>query len=611
MVGVSLASLAIEVPRAVVGAASGKNVLFERAVAAGGQLLAGTSESIHASARFFSVRRNAPDVSAEAYLVGDLSTGEILFSRAEKKPMPIASVTKLFSAAVADAKSSSSVPLPVSHRAVSAYGTAGNLVAGESLSSAKLLYPLLLESSNDAAEALAEGYGRDSFIADMNAYAKEAGLSATSFADPSGLSPSNVSTAEDLFSFARTIFLHGRDIIAITRTEDQVLSRSENNRYHRWLNANYFVRAGDPLYDGGKTGYTPEAAQTAVLFFSVPVGQLDTRDLAVVILGSGARNRDAALLLDAATSGEYTRRSKSGGVLVAGGAGVGHDESPAPLSLVFVGDIMTDRGVRKSVEARGGDYSRLFSQAEYLSGADIAFGNLEGPLSDRGYDLGSVYSFRMEPASLSALSAAGVDVVSVANNHMGDWGRGAFEDTLARLGGAKIEAAGGGFSRRDAKRPRVIIKNGVSVGFLAFSDLGPHWLASDPNESYMLDAGDTEYAAIIADAARAVDALVVSLHFGDEYESMPNERQRTLARAAIDAGARIVIGHHPHVIQPIEEYNGGIIAYSLGNFIFDQTFSEETRNGLVLEILLERDTIVRVNPRRIRINDEFTPLLLE
>ena len=254
-------------------------------------------------------------------------------------------------------------------------------------------------------------------------------------------------------------------------------------------------------------------------------------------------------------------------------------------TLLFVGDIMLDRGVKRSVmQNYGGDFSLLFKKIKpAVLKADIAFGNLEGSVSDKGADTGKIYSFRMPPEALGAIKAAGFDALSIANNHTGDWGRVAFEDTLLRLKTSGIVPVGGGYNKNDASGTKIIARNGLRFSFLGFSGVGPNWLKATESKSGILIA-DGNFANTIKEAAEKTDVLIVSIHFGTEYQNHSNERQRALARAAIDNGALIVVGHHPHVAQEIERYKGGIIAYSLGNFIFDQSFSKETMKGLMLEV---------------------------
>ncbi len=261
--------------------------------------------------------------------------------------------------------------------------------------------------------------------------------------------------------------------------------------------------------------------------------------------------------------------------------------TPEPVRLMFVGDIMTDRGVKNSVLRNfDGDYARLFEHVGLLKEADITFGNLEGPVSDKGRNVGSIYSFRMDTETLPALKDAGFDVLSLANNHAGDWALEAFTDTLARADQAGIMITGAGNTQAEARGPQIIERHGIRFGFLGITDVGPHWLAATDTRPGIVILEETNFATLVEEAAAQVDILIVTPHWGPEYKPH-TERQERLARMAIDAGARLVIGHHPHVIQSVEYYGNGIIAYSLGNFIFDQYFSLETMEGLLLDITYE------------------------
>lgn len=277
-------------------------------------------------------------------------------------------------------------------------------------------------------------------------------------------------------------------------------------------------------------------------------------------------------------------------------------------ALIFVGDMMFGRGVENFVFKKyAGDFSRLFDNTKFIKDADIAFGNLEGPISDKGGDLRNLYSFRFDPAVLVVLKEAGFDALSVANNHIGDWGKDAFEDTILRLADEGIVAIGGGKDFEDAAEVKIIEKNNTRFGFLGFSDVGPNWLEVKSDSSGILLAKEDEIPFLIREAASKADILIVSFHFGEEYQEIKNSRQKMLAHLAIDNGAKIVIGHHPHVAQEIEYYNGGIIAYSLGNFIFDQNFSKETMQGLVLEVLTEKNKIISAKSKAVELNNFFQP----
>lgn len=256
--------------------------------------------------------------------------------------------------------------------------------------------------------------------------------------------------------------------------------------------------------------------------------------------------------------------------------------------IYFVGDIMLDRGVLNSVNKNfNGDFSLLFENVTELEKADILFGNLEGPVSDKGNNVGSKYSFRMKPEVLPILKNVGFNIFSFANNHVGDWNVQAFNDTLKRLREQEIFVTGAGENKKEASSPTVIIKNDIRFGFLGFSDVGPDWMKAKEFTSGILLASDPDFESIIINAKQDSDVLIVSMHFGEEYKEVHNKRQEYLAKKAIDSGADMVIGHHPHVIEDIEFYKEKPIIYSLGNFMFDQYFSAETMEGMVLMTTFE------------------------
>lgn len=281
------------------------------------------------------------------------------------------------------------------------------------------------------------------------------------------------------------------------------------------------------------------------------------------------------------------------------------------VTLGFVGDIMLDRGVRKSVNKNfAGDYSKLFENTDFLKTPDIMFANLEGPVSDKGSDKHNLYSFRMDPQVLSLIKESGIDVLSVANNHMGDWRYSAFVDTINRIRDAGLIPCGGGLTRAEAVQPAVVEKDGYKVGFICFSDVGPNDLSATDTKAGILLASDEDYDEIIKNASENVDALIVSFHWGTEYKKIHNSRQESLAHRAIDAGAIMVEGEHPHIPQDFGSYKNAPILYSLGNFIFDQSWSKETMHGLFVTATLSGKTISNIEKHQVELNNNFTPSLL-
>lgn len=306
------------------------------------------------------------------------------------------------------------------------------------------------------------------------------------------------------------------------------------------------------------------------------------------------------------------------------------------LHFAFVGDLMFDRGVLFKIQnASKGEAVLDFDfplalVKDRLSGYDMTFGNLEGPVSSRGANRGSIYSFRMNPEVVTALAGAGFDVLSVANNHIGDWGTDAMIDTLSYLSDSGIIAVGGGLNREEVYSPKYFkINNGdkvFTVGFIGASEFGKGYTEakSDTVGIAVLDANgnNSELVTAIKKAKSNADLVVVSLHFGEEYKLEPNKFQRLTAESFIDAGADIVVGHHPHVLEPVEEYvvkanqesgkpHKGLIAYSMGNFVFDQYFSKETMSSAILEV--DFDTGSKTYKWRlvpIKINKNFQPEVL-
>ena len=555
------------------------------------------------SAYFIRDPQKQLSLSARAYTVGDLDTGEIILEKDGTKQYPIASVSKLITSLVSLDFLKQHDDAVVTKTALSAYGTSGSLRAGEKLSVSTLLYPLILESSNDAAEVLAEHSGRSEFIQNMNEKVKTISMTQTHFKDPSGLSPENVSTSEDLLRLASHIREYKNYVFDISKLSKKLIEG------HTWYNNSKLTNAVG--YLGGKSGYTPEAENTIVATFSVPLSELGSRNIGITFLQSRDRLGDVKKILAYLKDNVYySARDRAEAVAATTQSGF---QIPLPppvteeVTLGFAGDIMLDRGVKDSVMNNfGGDYNKLFANLDFFRDYDIMFANLEGPVSNVGIDKQNLYSFRMNPSVITTLAGAGFDALSVANNHINDWGHDAFDDTIRRLTTSNIVPVGSGTNKTDAEKPKIIEHNGLKIGFLGFTDVGPDELAATENDSGVLLASDPRLPDIIKNASTQVDDLVVSFHWGVEYKQA-TDRQRELAHLAIDSGARLVIGTHPHVVQETESYKDGYIAYSLGNLIFDQGFSKDTMQGMLLEVTLKKNEINQVNKRIIKLNSKFQP----
>lgn len=240
--------------------------------------------------------------------------------------------------------------------------------------------------------------------------------------------------------------------------------------------------------------------------------------------------------------------------------------------------------------------------AGLLQAADLAFANLECAVSYRGSPVpGKGFTFRGSPASIPAMRGAGIDVVSHANNHARDFGGEALVDTLFHLEANGIAHCGSGADITQARRPAYLTANGLRVAFLAYNDVNYYGWPAGPGYPGVADASDAgRIAAEVSAARERSDLVVVSFHWGVEKEYDPTSRQRYLAHLAVDHGADLVLGHHPHVVQGMEIYKGRLIAYSLGNFVFNPGSVQGTYSAL-LSVTMECGRFDTATIRPIRI----------
>lgn len=283
------------------------------------------------------------------------------------------------------------------------------------------------------------------------------------------------------------------------------------------------------------------------------------------------------------------------------------------VSGIFVGDIMLSRAVGRQMLLNN-DFEFPFNLVKTnFQLVDFAFGNLEGPISDQGSNQGSQYSFRADPLSIKGLKAANFRVLNLANNHIWDWGLAAFSQTMDLLEENSILFVGVGRNYEEANQPKIFEKNGLRIGFWGLTDLYPASLEAKLNRPGISEPDFLKVASSIAyfKNEKLIDFAVISIHWGIEYESEPTEKQRQIARSLIENGADLIVGHHPHVIQSYEEYLGRPIFYSLGNFIFDQSFSEETMTGFMLKVDFYSDFTFKLATSSIIINGNFQPKIKE
>jgi len=230
---------------------------------------------------------------------------------------------------------------------------------------------------------------------------------------------------------------------------------------------------------------------------------------------------------------------------------------------------MLGRDVDRRSRQRGNGYP--FAQvAPLLRAADLTFGNLESPLTDRPTRFPRINALRGSPEMAPVLKQAGFDVMSLANNHAIDYGRAGLAQTLEVLQAAGLMPVGAGRTLREAEEGVVLTARGVRVGFLAYSHFPYADFVHAPQRESILQLNEEALRRTIPSLARRCDVLVVSYHWGKEGSRRVTPYERNLAHLAVDLGARLVVGHHAHVRGAIEQYRRSLIAYCLGNLVFDE-----------------------------------------
>ncbi len=259
------------------------------------------------------------------------------------------------------------------------------------------------------------------------------------------------------------------------------------------------------------------------------------------------------------------------------------EKNTGQVKLKFVGDIMFAGSVERLLNQHGYKYPYKYV-GQHLKDAHLTAANLETSVSTRGTAENKQYAFRSHPSNIPELARAGVDVVTLANNHSMDYGAVSLLDTMSYLKTNKISFVGAGKDRTQAFSPTYRTANGVRVAYLGFSRVVPTtaWMAGTNKPGTAETYNPATAIKSIATAQKNADLVVVLAHWGVERNDLPEAYQKTLARQYIDAGADLVVGSHPHVLQGFEQYKGKWIAYSLGNFIFTTNRNEKTWDSGIL-----------------------------
>jgi poly-gamma-glutamate capsule biosynthesis protein CapA/YwtB (metallophosphatase superfamily) len=271
-----------------------------------------------------------------------------------------------------------------------------------------------------------------------------------------------------------------------------------------------------------------------------------------------------------------------------------------PLRLAAVGDINLGDQPGDAIAANGPTYPWQ-GAGKALRHADITFGNLECAVSTRGEPFPKEYNFRATPAALAGLRRnSGIDVLNLANNHVGDYGPVATTDTVRGVERLGMKAVGAGPDLERALAPQVVQRLGLRVAFVGFSEIAPIEFAAAPGRPGTAWARPDQIAQAVHAARRKADIVVATFHWGIEKQTLESARQRELADVAVRAGAQVVIGAHPHTLQPVRRQGAAIVAYSLGNFVFGAQSPETTTTG-ILELDLTAEGVAKGNWRAGRI----------
>lgn len=284
-------------------------------------------------------------------------------------------------------------------------------------------------------------------------------------------------------------------------------------------------------------------------------------------------------------------------------------------TLVFTGDIMPWDRMADLVRQHGVGYPYA-NVLPLLCSADIAIGNLEGPVAEKAQRKDYDYSYKVPPEAIAGLRDAGFDLVNLANNHSLDCGMEGLAETIANVERAGMQHVGAGQTLQEASEPVIVELGGIRIAFVAaicpetyFDDWDDAQQAGDYERLMTvmrerLGASEQRPGLVIATpwsvrrlvqlAAQRADLVVASLHFGIRYNRTPTARQRQLAHCAVAAGADLVVGHHAHIWQPVELYHGVPIVYGLGNFAFGSANSHADE-GMLLRAVLENGAFTRLD----------------
>lgn len=266
---------------------------------------------------------------------------------------------------------------------------------------------------------------------------------------------------------------------------------------------------------------------------------------------------------------------------------------PTEYTIIATGDVIPARSVNAKM-VRLNNFNFPFEKtANFLKSGDTVFINLESPLIPGCQLTDEGMKFCGDPRDVQGLVYGGVTVANIANNHIGNYGLDGINKTINLLQENKIVVTGNG-------QPAIILIKDKKFGFLGYNSIGSKELG-------IAWADIPQIKSDIQNLKKQVDFVIIAFHWGVEYTAVPNNQQKDLAHAAIDAGADLIIGNHPHWVQSTEQYKGKYITYAHGNFIFDQMWSEETREGVIGKYTFNNEGSVKVQFFPVIIDDYSQP----
>ncbi|QOR36855.1 CapA family protein [Clostridium sp. 'deep sea'] len=273
------------------------------------------------------------------------------------------------------------------------------------------------------------------------------------------------------------------------------------------------------------------------------------------------------------------------------------------IHLVAVGDILLSRDVEKKMIKEGLNYPYKQVEKCFIK-KDIVLGNLENPIYEGNNPVckNSNLIFKAKNANATKLKEAGFTILNLANNHTMDYKEAGLANTMQALHNNGISYIGAGVKNNEARKPLVIEKEGYKIGFLGYSMFSPRGYIYNKDKADICRVKDN-IAIEIKKAKAQCDFLVVTVHWGNEFDFFPSEKQKKLAHEIIDSGADLILGHHPHVLQGIEQYKDKYIFYSLGNFVFDKQIQKGTDESIILDLTIKNKDIKKIKLIPIKIID--------